>query len=118
MSNTKNAPAKTTSAKTETPKPKRAARTLEERIAELQAKQAEKAEKAKAKAQGEYDTTVEKFHRAVAQATKFAGQLRELSAAHGFTLPEGIEPPTQSEVEAMQAEVQAQAAADAESDES
>jgi hypothetical protein len=90
---------------TTTPKAKRPARTLDERIAELQAKKDAQAAKSKGKAELEYNEVVGKYNRAVGQAMKFAGQLRDLAAKHGFALPDGIAPPTANEVEAAQVEL-------------
>ncbi len=88
--------------RTTSTKPKAKARTIDEQIAELQAKKQARLEKGRSKAELDYRETVGKFERAVSQAAKFAGQLRELAAAYGFTLPQGIEPAEASEVEAAQ----------------
>jgi rRNA maturation endonuclease Nob1 len=96
--------AKTTETKAPA-KTKAKPRTLEERIAELQAQADARAAKAKAKAELEFKEVEGKYTRAVSQATKFAGELRDLSAKHGFTLPAGITPPTAGDVEAAQVEL-------------
>lgn len=83
-------------------KAKAKARTIDEQIAELQAKKQARLEKGRSKAELDYAETVGKFNRAVSQATKFAGQLRQLAAAYGFTLPDGVEPANAAEVEAAQ----------------
>lgn len=95
----------TSTTSTKPTKAKAKPRTLEERIAELQAQQEARAAKAKDKAELEYKEVVGKYQRAVGQAMKFAGQLRDLAAKHGFALPDGIAPPTANEVEAAQVEL-------------
>ncbi len=83
-------------------KTKRTARTIDEQIAELQAKKQERNDKAKAKASKDFDTLVEKRARAQAQVVKFDEQLRSLAAVHGFDLPAGVTPPSQQEIDVAQ----------------
>jgi len=68
-------------------KAKRPARTIEERIAELQAQAEARKAKDVAKDRKVFDVTAEKFERARRQMDKFAGQLVVLHEKHGFELP-------------------------------
>lgn len=89
-------------------KAKAAPRTLEQRIAELQAQaDARKAKKA-ASARKAYDILVERFTKQEAKLVDLATEITTISDEHGFELPasladavgEGDEPETTDEAEA------------------
>lgn len=71
---------------------KRAPRTLEERIAELQAQQEARKAKTVDRDRKVFDTTVEKYERALGQVEKFATALIDLHSEHGFELPATLTP--------------------------
>ena len=116
-----NTSAKKDSTKVETteaaaPKERRAARTLEQRIAELQAQAEARAEKRQASARKKFDDLVEQFLKAEAKVVDLGSKLIEARGEYDFELPESISV-TREQVEKLQVAAQAEEAEAAAADE-
>ena len=97
-------------------KPRRKARTLEEKIAELQAQAKERAEKKEATARKNFDELTDKFYKAQDKVRELAAQLIATRGEYDFELPADVSV-TREEIEKLQVQAQADEAEAAAADE-
>ena len=97
-------------------KPRRKARTLEEKIAELQAQAKERAEKKEATARKNFDELTDKFYKAQDKVRELSAQLIATRGEYDFELPADVSV-TREEIEKLQVKAQADEAEAAAADE-
>lgn len=93
-------------------KPRRKARTLEEKIAELQAQAKERAEKKEISARKKFDELVEQFLKAQDKLHELGAKVIATRGAYDFELPAALSV-TREEHEVLQVQAQEEEAADA-----